>query len=38
MKGSDFRGGSYIDSPDWMKDKNTINNIIKKVINVFNTL
>ena len=30
------RGGSYIDSPDWLKnEKETINPINKKIINVF---
>ena len=28
------RGGSYIDSPDWVKTKKSI----KKITNVFNTL
>ena len=34
-------GGSYIDSPDWMKNKKKktlINSINKKITNVFNTL
>ena len=35
-------GGSYIDSPDWMKNnkkkKTLINSINKKITNVFNTL
>ena len=32
-------GGSYIDYPDWIKNKKaTINLINKKIINVFNTL
>ena len=32
-------GGSYIDSPDWIKSKKaTINPINKKITNVFNTL
>ena len=31
-------GGSYIDSPDWIKNKKNNNNIQKiKKINVFNT-
>ena len=31
--------GSYIDSPDWIKNKKaTINPVIKKITNVFNTL
>ena len=33
------RGGSYIDSPDWIKNKKaTINPSIEKITNVFNTL
>ena len=33
------RGGSYIDSPDWIKSKKaTTNPINKKIINAFNTL
>ena len=33
------RRGSYIDSPDWIKNKKaTINPVIKKITNVFNTL
>ena len=33
------RGGSYIHSPDWIKNKKaTINPINKKITNVFNTL
>ena len=33
------RGGSYIDSPDWIKNKKTtINPINKKIINPFNML
>ena len=34
------QGGSYVDSPDWIKDKKaTINSINKKkIINAFNTL
>ena len=32
------RGGSYVDSPDWMQNKKAaINSINKKIINVFNT-
>ena len=31
------RGGSHIDSPDWIKNKRaTMNPIKKKIINVFN--
>ena len=33
------RGGSYIDSPDWTRNKKgTINHINKKIANLFNTL
>ena len=33
------RGGSYIDSPDWIKNKKaTINPINKRDMNCFNTL
>ena len=33
------RGGSYIDSPEWIKNKKaTINPINKNILNVFNTL
>ena len=33
------RGGSYIDSPDWIKNKKTTKNpSLKKIKNVFNTL
>ena len=34
------RGGSYIDSPDWIKNKRATINLInkKKIINDFNTL
>ena len=33
------RGGSFINSPDWIKNKKpTMNLIIKKMTNVFNTL
>ena len=33
------RGESYIDSPDWIKNKKApINPIKKKIINAFNTL
>ena len=33
------RDGSYIDSPDWIKNKKaTINPINKKITNPFNTL
>ena len=33
------RGRSYIDSPDWIKNKKaTINPIKKKIINAFNIL
>ena len=33
------RGESYIDFPDWIKNKKaTINTINKKIINAFNTL
>ena len=36
---SQNRGGSYMDSPDWIKNKKeTINPINKKIINAFNTL
>ena len=32
-------GGSYIDSPDWIKNKKTtINQINENIINAFNTL
>ena len=32
-------GGSYIDSPDWIKNrKTTINQINENIINAFNTL
>ena len=32
-------GGSYVDSPTWIKNKKaTINLSIKKIINAFNTL
>ena len=33
------RGGSYIDSPDWIKNKEAaINPVIRNIINAFNTL
>ena len=33
------RGGSYIDSPDWIKNKKaSINNINKNIISTFNML
>ena len=31
-------GGSYIDSPDWIKNKKANINPIKKIINAFRTL
>ena len=31
-------GGSQKDSPDWIKNKTTINPINKKITNFFNTL
>ena len=38
MSISPNRGGSYIDSPDWIKNKKTINPINKQENKFFNTL